>query len=1025
MNLTRLAIRRPIAMLMVIVTLSLLGVVAYLHLPVRRFPNVNFPFVEVVVDYPGAAPNDVMNTVADPLENALAGVPGLSTMTATSFTGKVRISLAFSSSSNINTDAANVTNALQTVTADLPAGASQPAIIKANPSALPILNVALSGPSPAAISQWASNVLIPRLEEVPGVAKVAEAGQTLPEIQVSVHPSLLAGYSVPLVQIAQSLGNQNQSAPAGYLTNGPTADQVETMARFTGLGQLRRANVAAAGQAPIPLQALGTATASSPAPTTIASLNGGAAVVLGIQEQANANTLTVDQSLHQAIAALSSHLPAGDHLAITSDTSTYTQAALASTRTDLALAIFLAGFVLLMFLHRLRQTIIVMLAIPTSLLAAFLVMWLLGFSIDLISLMALSLVIGFLVDDSIVVLENIHRHRSQGKLPADAAYDGRMEIGAAAVAITLTDVVVYLPMALVSGNVGAMFREFGLTIVAATLFSLFVSFTLTPMLAAHWVPVQERMGSAWAVRWERGFVRWQERYARAVRWMIAHQAVAVAAVAAALVTTWLFIPLGLVSTSFIPAEDTGLFTIDATMPPSTSLSTTYQALSTLQRQLQKIPGVVSVVTEAGTNGQPAAGTLDVQLTTHGPRPSIFAIEATARQDAARIANLKITTATQNPLTPGTKAPITVSILGPSLGTVEQLAAAVATRLDAIPHLTEIANTAPVGSPQLLINVHHQAAAQLGVSIPSIIATVDAAVTGQVVSIYRPGSAFTQENIVLAMAPPVTPARIMSLEVPGSAGPVALSAVAAVGYGTAPTLIQQQNRLYADSVTANIAGQYPLGSAVKRIKTALARMPVPGGYEVQYGGQVRQQRQAFVPLFQALAVSVLLVYMLMAALYESFVLPLVVMTVVPLSSIGALAALALTHQTINIFSIIGLIMLMGLITKNAILLVDYTGTLRRRGYGEQAALVEAGRTRLRPIVMTSATMVLAMTPLLAPGPAATDRQAMAVVVVGGLITSTFLTLLVVPVIYSLAARWFPQALGSQHRTPAPSRPESIP
>lgn len=1011
MNLTQLSLKRPVTMLMMWAAVVLIGVIGYRHLPVRRFPAVSLPVVQVVVKDPGASPSAVMATVSNPLENQLATLSNLYTLDATSFPGKSRIVVEFNQGTHSAADLAAVSDAVQEVAAQLPPGSSHPSLSLANPASLPVLNVAVSGGRPGSTSQWVQTTLVPRLEEVAGVGQITISGSQSTEISVRVNPSLLAALHVPIVAVAQDVAAANQSGSGGAVVADGQQISLATHGQFARLPQLADLPIAVpdpdvkGGAAWLPLHDLARVQAVLAPSSSWSGVNGTPAIGLSITEQPGADTVAVTNALLHTLTALRPLVPPGVHLVAVGNAATFTAAALASTQLDLFLAVFLAGLILFAFLHRWRHTLIVLVAIPTSIVATFALMWALGFSLDLISLMAFSLLVGFLVDDAIVVLENIDRHRRQGKPPRQAAYEGRMEIGAAAVAITLTDVVVYVPLAMVSGNVGAMFREFGLTIVSATLLSLAASFTLTPLLAAHWSSGPRRE-TRWARRFDAGFERLQNRYTHLLSWLLAHRPAALGMLGLSAVLAGLVLPLHLLSTSFIPPEDTGLFTMTVELPAGTPLARTEEDVIQLSRRIRALPGVVAVYAVAGSNGATYAGTLDVQLTVGGRRPSIFAVEQESQRLAAAVPNLTATVATANPLTPASGPPIVVHLLGPSVPGVQRLAQRVQRVMASLPSLTEVSNQTPVSLPEDAFLVSHAAAARWGVSVSAVTETVAAAALGIVVATYQPSATAPPENIVVQAGTTPTLQNILSLPVPSSAvGSVPLATIGRLVRTDAATAILQQNRLYADTVTADLNGPIPLGSAVRAVRRALRGVALPPGYQVLFGGQVNQQHTAFGPLLGALGLSVLLVYMLMAALYESLVLPLAILMTVPLASVGALGALALTGQTLNIFSIVGLIMLMGLVTKNAILLVDYTQTLRRRGYDRRAALVEAGKTRLRPIVMTSATMIMAMLPLaLHLGPGSADHQPMAIAVIGGLVTSTLLTLGIIPVAYTVADDW---------------------
>ncbi len=1007
MNLTALALRRPVTVVMAIVGLALIGIVSYLNLPVRQYPNVSFPVVQVRLLYPGADPTDVLNQVGIPVENALATIPGLSTMTATALTGQERITLQLVTGTNVSAAAADATAAVQQIQSTLPAGVSMPEIIQANPLALPIMELGVTGSSSGAAAQWTANTLVPRVEELPGVGFVDVTGSPSPQVSVGVHPAMLESLGLTLAQVDQAIAANNATGPAGALIQGGTSYQIRSLGRYASLAALANTPVALKdpsgnGQAPlpVPLSAVASITNGIAPPTSITEINGTPAVGVSVTQQSSANSLAVANEITRLLHTVSP--PPGLHVAVVTDATRYTRAALTSVQEDLLLAILFAGLILQAFLHRVKHTAIIMLAIPTSLLATFAVMAILGFSLDLISLMALSLLIGILVDDSIVVLENIHRHRVMGKSSNDAAYAGRMEIGAAAVAITLTDVVVYGPMAIVPGNVGQIFREFGLTIVAATLFSLLISFTLTPMLASRWMTEGGDAPTPFSRSWNRTFERLRTLYGRVLGWALANRGWTVALAGVTLAGAVALIPLGIVGTAFIPAEDTGLFTINVTLPPGTPVARTSQVLTGLAQSVRGLAGVTSTFQVAGLIGQANVGRIDVSLAGRSGRPSIFVVEAETQAIASRIPDLAVSLATANPLLPGDQPPVSVSIAGPAETRVDALATALSQRLARLPQLQNVSNAAPVGLPQIGFTVNRAEAAASSVTTEAIDGTLAGSVAGTMVSQYRPVGAVQPLPVVVAMSAPVTLARLGTMSVPATGGgSVPLSALGQFGYGTAPTVIQQTNRQYAATVTADVSGTTAIGRADQAVHRVLAAMPLPAGYQIIKGGQSQQKAEAFGPLFEALLLSVLLVYMLMAALYESLRLPLSVMTAVPFAGAGALMALGLTGQTLNIFSIIGLIMLMGLVTKNAILIVDYTETLRKRGLSRRDALIEAGQTRLRPILMTTATMVFAMLPLaLALGAGSAERSSMAVVVIGGLVVSTALTLLVVPVLYTV-------------------------
>ncbi|MHB1533372.1 MAG: efflux RND transporter permease subunit [Acidimicrobiales bacterium] len=1008
-GLTAIAIRRPVTMLMILGFLVVAGVVSFTKLPVRRLPNVNFPFIRVVIGDAGSSASTISQTVTTPVEKALSSESGLVSMVGTSSPGRSVVALQFAGGTNVDQAAASVSVAIARVAKGLPSTATPPSIIKANPSALPMMNVAVSGPlASSQLYTLATNVVAPSLQELPGVAQVTVVGGRAPVVTVAVSPSRLAAYGLSMTQVTAAMKAQNVAVTGGLTVVGAQELLARAHGGFTSVAALQSLPVASRPEGAVLLDQVATVSQGLAQAQSAATLNGTPAVGLVVTASSTANSLAVDNAVRAALTKLTPQLPAGVTTTITGDITNYVRAALSNVELDLFLGILFAALVLAVFLHRLANTVIVMLAIPVSLVSTFAVMYFLHFSLDLISLMALSLLIGILVDDSIVVLENIHRHRAMGKDPATAAIDGRMEIGAAAVAITLTDVVVYAPVAFVSGNVGQLFREFGLTIVAATLFSLLVSYTLTPMLASRWsrIPSSKSVGSRFGARFDHGFDRLRGRYRRVIGWSLAHRVAVIGVAVAAMIGSAVILASGVLPTTFVPPEDNGVVTVNATLPVGTPLPSAQATLTSFARRVQHIPGVSRVFLSAGYGaGSGAAhniGQLTVDLAPRGSRPNIKTYVKRVDTVAARYPGLVAHGHVQSPFIAGGARAASVNIVGPDLATLDGLAAQVASSLTHNPAVSQVSTSVPKPTPDLSIQVNQAAAAYLGVSTTTIGDTVAAALGGVsvpplVVSSTAPAQAI---QVTLGNGSSLTPAQLGAITVPSSRGVVPLSTVANLSETAGPGSITQTNGQYSVSVSAS-SPTGNSGPATTALLAAAHNVGLPTGYALSVGGQSAQQKSAFGPLLQALALSILLVYMLMAALYESLVDPLAVLFAVPLATVGALLALWAAHLPISIFALIAMIMLIGLVSKNSILLVDFTKTLRRRGVGRNEAVIESGATRIRPILMTTATMVFAMIPLaIGTGSGASERMPVGVVLIGGLISSTLLSLLVVPVLYTL-------------------------
>ncbi|MDA8392466.1 MAG: efflux RND transporter permease subunit [Actinomycetota bacterium] len=1009
-NLTALAIRRPVTILMLLTFFVLAGGVGFAKLPVRRLPNVNFPFIRVVVTDPGATATTVAQTITDPIEKALSAESSLQNMVGTSSSGRSVVAMQFTGGTNVDTKAASVSLALQRLARSLPVGASPPSVIKANPNALPMMDIAISGPlAPSQLYQLATNTVAPLIQEVPGVAQVTVVGGRQPTVTVDVSQNALSAYGVSMSEVAAALKASNTAVTGGTTIVGTHEFLARVHGGYTSAGSLMALPVASRPGGAVLLGQVASVSQGLAQAQSNATLNGKPAVGLVVAPSSTASTLAVDNQVRAALAKMGPQVPAGVHATITGDVTSYVRAALFNVETDLFIGIFMAALVLALFLHRMSNTLIVMLAIPVSLVSTFSVMYFLGFSLDLISLMALSLLIGILVDDSIVVLENIHRHRRMGKSPAQAAVDGRMEIGAAAVAITLTDVVVYAPVAFVSGNVGQLFREFGLTIVAATLFSLLVSFTLTPMLASRFGDRQKEgsIGSRFGRRFDGGFDRIRSRYRSTIRWSLRHRLLVMLLAVGSLVASVGIVVSGVLPTTVVPPEDNGVLTINATLPAGTPLAQAQSTLASFAHRLGRQKGVRDVFVSAGYGAGGSAhnlGQVTLDLAPRGTRPNIRAYVKLAGRIAKRYPGLKAHGHVQSPFVAGGARAASIDIIGPDLQTLYGLANQISATASHSPAVAQVSTSQSTNTPELSITVNQAAAAYLGVDTTTIGSTVSAALGGATVPALVTSSTAPSTPVQLMLGSgsgKLTPAQLETIPVPtAKGGTVPLGEVANFSVVPGPATLSEINRQYSVAVSAS-SPTGNSGPATKALLSAAHSVGLPTGYSVQLAGQSAQQKRSFAPLLFSFALSLVLIYMLMAALYESLLDPFAVLLAVPLATVGALVALWLAGLSLSIFSLLALIMLMGLVSKNSILLVDYAKTLQRRGVARVDAIVESGATRIRPILMTTSTMIGAMLPLaISHGSGASQRMPTAWVLIGGLTSSTLLTLIVVPVLYSL-------------------------
>jgi hydrophobic/amphiphilic exporter-1 (mainly G- bacteria), HAE1 family len=1038
MSLTRLAVVRPLTVLMGLLGLVIMGGVAYTFLTIDRLPPISIPFVSVNVTYTGATAEDVELLISEPIENVLAGMPGAVSITSTSSEGSASVNVQLADGTDATQAALEVERRVAGIRNRLPADAGDPRVNKADPNSFPIMNVGLTGGSLDQLYEVANDQFVPELQSVPGVASVNISGGLATEIQVKLDYAKLAAYGITVQQVSTALTNANVDAPVGSLDQGARTLNVRSLGAFQTLDDLGSLVITQTTAGPVLLHDVASVSQGYKQQTQLQRLNGQDAVGLSIVKQSDANALQVSDGVRVALQKLQPLLPNGSHVVITNDTSVFTRASLDAIQHDLLLSVLLVGGVMLLFLHAWRHTVIVLLAIPTSLVSTFLVMYALGFSLNIMSLMALALMIGILVDDSIVVLENIHRHLHLGESPFQAALTGRGEIGMAAIAITMADVVVYTPIAFISGTIGQLFRQYGLTIVAATLFSLLISFTLTPMLASRWLRADEKASNSPIHRfgrwWDDRFDAMSRRVAAIVpgavrgRWLVLLVSIGLVAGVGALV------PLGLIGTEYAPQEDDNNFQISLQTPPGTSLSSTDAAARQMEAVIQSVPEVQYVFTSVSSGGGGFGGfsrgggraSFAVQLVAKQQRTrTIFEIMDQLRNIGRNIPGTTVSADVQSPLGGaggfggGGLTSINMQLAGPDLDTLNQISDEVLATLGTIPGMQDVRNTSNTGTPELHIQLDRQRMAQLNVTSQAVATALRTAISGSLVTEYRPAGQSQQDITMIASdanradlnnlsAIPVATgqaagagaAAATSTTASAAAPIVTLGQVARISYGTGPVTIQRVDRNRTMTITGTATGR-SLGDVAKDVQTAMKGMQLPAGYSYQIRGGVQQLNNSFAILGQALILSVVLEYMLLVALYESWFYPIVLILGVPMGIVGSLLGLFVTHNTLNIFSVIGLIMAVGLVAKTGILLVDYTNTLRRRGMARTDALKEAARVRLRPILMTTATMTFGMLPLaLKLEPGAESRAPMAVVVIGGLLSSTFLAIFVTPALYTL-------------------------
>jgi len=1017
-NLTELSVRRPTAILMGVLLILGLGVVGYANLGADLFPAVNTPIISITSSYVGAGAEEIDREVIKPIEDAVSGINGIETIRSTSGTGFGYTILQFTMATDMNAAVIDVQKALDGSADRLPRDATRPVIQKFDLNSQPFLIASVTGSgTPEELANLADRVR-DDLESLPGVGNVSVLGSQKKQLEIILDRTALQYYGVSPTTLLGVVKAQNLNMPAGDLKQTARELPVRLVGEFSGVDDVKNLLVPTAAGGSVRLSELAQVKLDYPDPSYGTRLNARPTIGIFVRKQSDANVVTTANAVKKEIAALQPTLPAGASVTIASDATLFINSSLAETRLNLLESILTTSLVLFLFLRNWRSSAIVLVAIPVSLVGTFFAMWAFHFTLNIVSLMALGLCIGILVDDSIVILENIDRHIGLGEPPREAAVSGRREIALAAIAITLCDVVVFAPIAFMTDIVGQFFREFGLTVVSATLLSLLVSFTVTPMMASRMLrPAAGRAGSAPGLPETPGteeprgaFGRFFERrikgtYRRFLLWSLDHRAAVIVPVAVLVVASIALIPLKVVGTEFMPTADQNKLIVDLDLGAGAGFAQTDAKVKVVEAHLLGLPEVEDEFAVIGSSTTPSTAEIVVKLKDKARRRASEAEVARGLRAWGRGMSGVLFSVTEPGIISrtsieGTK-PLIVNVTGPSRDVLRQLAGRVEEVVRSIPGAADVDNTMRAAQNELAVHVDRLAASSYGLAAADIALVLRTALAGTNAGVYR--HAGDEYDMVVSYRQDQLrrPEDLGALKMTNPAGQqISLSQVASFERTDSAREILRRDRQNVATISANTAGR-PLGALTADIKARMAGVRIPRGYEVTYTGDQANMASSFRSLSWALAASLVLVFMILVVLYESFLTPIIRMLSIPCGVIGALGALAITGKAIGIISFIGLIMLDGLISKNGTLLIDYTHTLTRRGLSLRDALVEAGITRLRPILMTSVTMIVGMLPLaLSIGASSEIRSGMAVVLIGGLVTSTILTPILLPVVYTM-------------------------
>ncbi|MFY9779506.1 MAG: efflux RND transporter permease subunit [Candidatus Baltobacteraceae bacterium] len=1028
MSLTRLFVERPPLVTVFLCLVLLAGLVGAATLVEQQFPSTDSPSIQVLLSYPGASTTEMRDAIVRPLEDQLAGAPSLDHLESAIQPGQASIFAYFTLDSDQNNDLVQVQGRVQNAQHALPNDIQTPQISLYNPSEAVVVSLVLRSRSLSTgdLSSLTINKIVPELEQIPGVSYVQENGVVTPSIQVNVDPKALSASGFTLTDIVSTITSNNIRAPGGIVyfpnreTNLDVRGDIQDVPTVAGLLLGTNGASASATTDPWSTQAhlfrigdVANVTDTYETQRVYAYSNGVPCVTLDIQKAAGVSEVETSNQVLAALPRLSATYPEVQ-FSVLDVQSTYTQQQLSGVERTLLEAIVFTGVVMLFFLRSWRNAVVVMIAIPASLLVTLAAMRLAHFTLDTVSLLAMTLIIGILVDDSIVVLENVERHFSRGEEPTEAAIRGRSEIGVAAIVITLVDVVVFLPISFLPGSVGLFLREFGLVVTVATLTSLFVSFTVTPTLAGRWALLSTwkpwRIIDAFTERFDAARAAYVERF---LTWGLKHARTVVAISAISLVAAVALIPLGLVGFEYIPPVDRGELYVTMSFPSGTPLDTTRRGLLAVERVVDQIPDLRSESSMAGaylgqlsgyiSNG--AVAQIDVYLNTKRAHTTAYWAEQLQSQAQKLLPDATVVAVPATDISGGNSQPVD-EVVSSLDGQPEPYAAKVQAALAATPGAIDVTTSAAADAPQVEVDFNRDRARILGASVGTASTAIRAAFGGDLATQFTGEDGLKDVLVTYPQPDQNSLSAVEAIPVRASDGSIVhVGDIAHLVQAPAPPMIVRINRQSVVYIGANLAPGALLSNVQRDFTRRLADLHLPAGVTVapSAGGNEQQVSATVSSMSVALALSIVLVYLLMVALYNSYRTPFIIMFAVPVAVVGALGSLALTHQTLNLFSMIGSVLLIGLVSKNGILLVDFANARQREGLGRVPAMCEAAKERFRPIMMTTAAMIAGMTPLaLALDPGAQAAASLGTVVIGGLLSSLLLTLLLVPVVYVAVA-----------------------
>lgn len=1013
-KLAEICVRRPVFATMLILALTVVGVFSFFSLGVDLLPKADLPTVSVTVTNPGASPDQIESEITKRIEGTVNTISGIEDLRSTSSEGVSLVNITFVLEKSVDVAVQEVRDKVNLVVPDFPETAKAPVIQKLDRDAAPILRIVVSAPRPLReVTAMAEDVIQEQIESITGVGKVDLVGGSRREIQVRIDPAKLRAYSLSIAEVAAALRQQNLELPGGRVEAGARELTVRTMGRIQNVEDFNQIAIVARGAYVVKVKDIGQAVDAEEDLRSSARLNGQPAVTLVVSKQSGQNLVSVANAVKQRLSTIAQTLPKDYRTEIIADQSIFINAAVDSIKTHLIEGSLLACVVIYIFLANIRTTVIAAIAIPTSIVSTFGLMAAMGYTLNQITMLALTLMVGIVIDDAIIVLENIYRFiEEKGLDPFEAAIEGTREIGLAVMATTLSLLAVFLPVGFMGGIVGRFMSSFGLTASFAIAVSLLVSFTLTPMLGARMLrrPDDRHNGgqdagaaaSGGGTKNSRFYRAIDRTYTRLLRWSMARRKVVVAVSAIVVVS---IVPLFMfIGKNLTPEDDRSEFEISVRTAEGTSLPAMETVVERIARDIRTIPGVTDTLTSvgAGERGAVNSGSVYVELAPIAQRELSQQDLMVRSRDllGAYATNLRTSV---RPVSSGTGggAAIQYTLIGPDIQKLHEYSTRLLARMKSMPDVVDPDTSLVYGKPELRIEVDRQRAADLGVRVADISQAVNTLIAGHVVSTFDAGDDQYDVRLRATRDFRDDPDALTRIVVFSKDGMVTLDNVVDIKEAASPGSIERLNRRRQVTLTANIRPGGSQAGVIGQLDQAVEQMRLPAGYTTQLGGASKELGRTGYYFVLAISLSFIFMYMVLAAQFESFLHPVTILLTLPIAIPFGILSLIVFGQTVNLFSGLGLLLLFGIVKKNAILQIDHTNTLRAAGLPRYDAIIQANRDRLRPILMTTLALVAGMIPLVvSSGPGSATNRSIGVLVVGGQSLCLLLTLLMVPVFYSL-------------------------